>query len=104
MEQSYFDCQCSDFNHLVRFELDDDGDVYVSVRMNYWEPWWKRVWNAIRYVFKRDVAYGHFDVTMLREEDFARLHDLMDRAALILRRERLKTVPGMTQEKPLLKG
>jgi hypothetical protein len=104
MEQSYFDCQCSDFNHLVRFELDNDGDVYVSVRMNYWEPWWKRVWNAIRYIFKRDVAYGHFDVTMLREEDFARLHDLMDRAALILRRERLKTVTGVTQEKPLLKG
>lgn len=83
MESVYCDCECSDFNHVVRFEyFDRDGEAYVSVRLNYWDRWYKRVWNALRYVFKRDVAYGHYDVTILREQDYARIHDILDRSAL----------------------
>ncbi len=76
-------CQCSDFNHVVRFTLDpSDGEVWLDVRLNHYDPWWKRVWNAVRYVFKRDVAYGHYDVTMLREEDYDRLRDLLKRSEI----------------------
>lgn len=83
METDHFDCQCSDFNHTFRVTLDpQDGDVYIDVRMNYWEPWYKRVWNAVKYVFKRDVAYGHYDVTMLREEDYDRLRDILRRSEI----------------------
>jgi hypothetical protein len=105
MEQHYFECQCSDFNHVIRFTFDEeDGEVWLDVRLNYFEPWYKRVWNAIRFVFKRPVAYGHYDVTMVREEDYARLHDLLDRSALVKRKQRLVTATGMLPEKPLLKG
>lgn len=105
MEHTYVECQCSDFNHVVRISFDPtDGEVWLDVRLNYCDPWWKRVWNAIRYVFKRPVAYGHYDVTMLREEDFFRVHDILDRAALVHRQQLLKDVPGLAQEKPLLKG
>lgn len=83
MEMHHFDCQCSDFNHTVRFTLDpQDGDVYLEVRMNYFDPWYKRIWNAVKYVFKRDVAYGFFDVTMLKDEDYDRVRDLLKRAEI----------------------
>lgn len=83
METDHFDCQCSDFNHTVRFTLDPrDGDVYLDVRLNYWDRWYKRIWNAIKYVFKRDVAYGHYDVTLLKEEDYDRLRDLLKRSEI----------------------
>lgn len=99
METEHFDCQCSDFNHTVRFTLDpQDGDVYMDVRMNYYDPWYKRIWNAVKYVFKRDVAYGHYDCTLLREEDFDRLRDLMRRSQIA------RTAAHARAREQLLKG
>ena len=78
METHYFDCQCSDFGHTFRFMLDrEDGDVYLEVQLKDWEPWYKRVLNALKYVFRRKVAYGFYDTTMLRDEDYDRLRDML---------------------------
>lgn len=99
MEHRYFDCQCSDFNHVIRFVLDEkDGEAWLEVNINPYLPWYKRVWEAVRYVFGKRPAYGHYDTVMLREEDYHQLHDLLDRSSLIKRALR------SPQEKPLLKG
>lgn len=83
LEHTWCDCQCSDFDHVFRFTLDpNDGDVLLEAHLNHYGSWWKRVWNAIRYVFKRPVAYGHYDVTMLKEEDYDRLRDLFRRSEI----------------------
>lgn len=101
MEHRYFDCQCSDFNHVFRFVLDEkDGEVWLEVNLNKYLPWYKRVWEAVRFVFGWEKAYGHYDIVMLREEDYTQLHGLLDRSALIKR----KTALTSPQEKPLLKG
>lgn len=101
MEHQYFDCQCGDFNHVFRFVLDEvDGEVWLEININPYLPWYKRVWEAVRYVFGCRPVYGHYDVTLLREEDYHRVHDLLDRSAFI---KRQKTLKGL-QEKPLLKG
>lgn len=93
MEEHFFSCTCGDYNHLVRFELDPEyGEVYLTVRLNSYEPWWKRVWIAVKYVFGYPHAYGHYDVTILREEDFVRLHAILDRAQFALRQQRSKEV------------
>lgn len=78
METTFLDCQCSDFDHVIRFTLDpQDGDVWLETHLSYWLPWYKRVWAAVKYVFKRQHGYGHYDCTMLREEDYDRLRDLL---------------------------
>ena len=101
LERHYVECQCSDFNHVFRFVLDErDGDLWLEVQLNLWRPWYKRLWSAIRFVFGRPEAYGHFDTTHLREEDYVKLHALLDRSALIKR----KTTLGSPQKKPVLKG
>lgn len=84
MEYHHFDCQCHYYEHCVRFTLDDeDGDVCVEVRMNHFLPWWKRLWVAVGYVLGFTGPHGHFGDTRLKSDDWARLHNLLDRAALI---------------------
>lgn len=98
----YFECQCSDYEHVFRFALDPkDGEVWLDVNLNHCLPWYKRVWIALRYVFKKTEAYGHYDITMLRDDDYKRLHDLLDRSSSI---KQQLDVPEGPQEKTVLKG
>lgn len=83
MEQHHVTCQCSDFNHTFRLTFDPvDGDVYLDARLNFNDPWWKRIYNAVKYVFKRDTSYGHYDVTLLRVEEYNAIRDLLYRSEL----------------------
>lgn len=102
LKHEYFECQCSDFNHVFRFVVDENsGEAWLEVQLSTWLPWYKRAWLALRYLFGKTPGYhGHYDVTLLREEDFARLCTLLDRSANAKRRVAL----GCPQEKPLLKG
>lgn len=87
------ECQCGDFDHDVRFSLDtDDGDVTVEVRLNVFLPWWTRLWIAVLYAFGRSYGYnhGHYDVTVLRHDDFAALHEVLDQATAIRREKHRK--------------
>lgn len=102
MQRRYFDCQCSDFNHVFRFVLDEqDGELHLEVQLDLYLPWYKRLWLATLYVLGRQRhGYGHYDITMLREEDYVQLHDMMDRSALI---KRIRA-SQRSAEKPVLKG
>lgn len=80
----YFDCQCGDFNHVIRFLVDDhDGDVWVEVNLNSWNPWHKRLWDAVLYVFGVSSRGSHYDTTMLEPRDIQRLRELLDRCESI---------------------
>jgi hypothetical protein len=99
-EQHYFTCACSDFGHTIRFNFDpQDGELYLDVHLYNWEPWYKRVWVAVLYVFKKHKPYGHYDCTLLRSEDFARLHSLLDRADLSSRAMRQAALNGAQENR-----
>ena len=108
MEQHYFDCQCSDFSHAFRFVHDEqDGDLWLEVQLDpsRFRTFWDRLKLAFNYVFRRKQGYaGHYDTTLLRDEDYARLHDLLDRSMLIKRQPKVLGGPRPTSEKPVLKG
>src|SRR2546429_459069 len=103
METHYVDCACSDFGHVFRFILDEtDGDIWLEVQLNHWRPWYKRAWLALRYLFLKEPAYaGHFDTTMLRLEDHAKIKELLDRSSDL---QAKYVASRVTQEKPVLKG
>ena len=74
-ESEYFECRCSSPEHTLRFSYDEDEDfpcVYVHVFLSN-GPWYKRVWDALKYVFGYKCRYGHFDEFLLRLEDCDRL-------------------------------
>jgi len=91
-EYEHFVCQCSDFGHDIRFVFDpEDGDLWIDVHMHAFDPWYKRIWTSIKYVFNKERQYGDYDTTMLKVEDFPRLRNLLDRAEEA-EKGRLKTV------------
>ncbi len=78
MQPLYAECQCSDFNHLIRFNLDkDDGEVFLDTHLNQYLPWYRRIAIAWRYIFGRIDKFGHYDCTMLKPEDTKRIMDLL---------------------------
>lgn len=81
MENYYFDCQCSDFNHTFRFVLDNsDGDVWLEARLSQFRPWYLRMWIALKYIFNKDNAYGHYDITLIKYEQLVKLQELINKA------------------------
>ena len=81
MESIYFDCACYDSEHTIRFVFDDDGDIaelYLDVFLAD-QPWYKRLWLGIKYIFGYKSRYGHFGNWTLAEHDAERLQDLLDR-------------------------
>lgn len=81
MERTYVECSCYSDEHVLRFTYDpDDKEIYTSVFLNDWEPWYKRVWKAVKYVFGYKSKYGHFDCTLIRGDEARKLRDLCNKA------------------------
>jgi hypothetical protein len=81
VENRYFECACHSDEHRLVFQLDLDDkhpEIYVSQFMHHWNPWWKRVWIAIRYVFGYKCKYGHFDCWIMKPEDAEKLRSMLD--------------------------
>jgi len=76
----YFECQCSDCNHIIRISYDSEyNEVYTEVQLLS-GGFFSRVKNALRYLFKMDLKYGAWDCTMIRNEDIPRLISLLQKA------------------------
>jgi hypothetical protein len=82
----YFSCSCHSAEHTLRFDYDpDDGELYTTVYLHAYRPWYQRVWLAVKYVFGRNRRYGDFDCFTLDPRDrdrfvnmatsFQRYHD-----------------------------
>ena len=70
----YVECCCGSDEHTLRFILDAEAEeIYTSVFLNHWEPWYKRAWKAIKYVFGYKCKYGHFDCTIIDQRNLADL-------------------------------
>lgn len=85
MKREYFECECFSDEHTLTFTLDpDDGELYTSVFLKQWHPWYARLWIAIKYLFGYKCKYGHWGTWILREEDSQRLADLLAKRRSIL--------------------
>lgn len=81
MESHYVECMCTDLGHTVRFSFDpSDGELWLDVHLHRWQPWYKRIVMAFRYVFGFAPSHGHYDTTIIDLGDATRIRDLMDRA------------------------
>lgn len=77
----YFECQCSDPEHTLRFTFDDDKEcpmVYASVFLSEC-PWYQRIWKAFKYIFGYKCAYGHFQECILQAKDADRLIAIIEK-------------------------
>jgi len=77
----YFDCRCWSNEHTLRFSIDvDEVDqtLFTSIFLNDWQRWYKRVWQALKYVFGFKCSYGHWDCWSLDQHDVKKLRDMLD--------------------------
>ena len=82
MKEEYFECACHSPEHLLQFKFfDDDPDpkivcAYVFLRP---EPFYKRIYKGIKYIFGYSSKYGYFDEFILRNEDADKFIELINK-------------------------
>jgi len=78
-DPEYFECECSHPGHVLRFIYDEENnEIYTEVQLSSGGIF-KRIWNALKYVFKGEVGYGVWDCTMIRKKDVPRLINLLEK-------------------------
>lgn len=76
----YFQCDCSSQEHTFGMEFDAaEKEVVIHVQLCQYRSIWKRLVVAVKYVFGYECKYGHWDTTMMNEEKFMDLYNLMTR-------------------------
>lgn len=74
-------CQCGNSEHQIIFKYwDDDLNdyVYMDVLINPEYRWWKRVIEAIKYIFGYRSKYGMFDEFVLDKKDIPKLERIIE--------------------------
>ena len=72
MKHKYVECDCACDEHRIVFMREPNDtwiDMYVTVYLNHYRKWYKRIYIAIKYVFGYKCKYGDFDCTMLNKKD-----------------------------------
>lgn len=80
-EVFYIECDCGSQEHSIRFII-FSNDEYLVVwtfllsRIGFF----KRFWNALKYIFSYRRRYGHFEETLLNPAQVEQLRDLLNQA------------------------
>ena len=81
MNHELFVCACGDIQHQFVISYFDDEALekylYISVNL-YKQPFFKRLWTGIQYIFGKQSIYGAFDEVILNEEDSVRLRNILN--------------------------
>lgn len=75
----YLECACKSFDHIVKLSTIewnwekkpkmDEVDCYLYVHLCQVDGFFKRCWKAIKYVFKCNERFGHYDEFIFTEEE-----------------------------------
>lgn len=80
-EDQVFFCDCHDEDHVFKLSYEHtDGDLYFSAYLYQGRNVFKRVWEALKYVFNQKARWGHWATTIVKGQDLTRLKLLIDKA------------------------
>jgi len=79
-------CDCGSIEHqfvLTRDTKEDEPEprlrfVYMTIHLQDWDVFWKRLWSALRYTFGHRSRYGHWDSVILGPEQAANMYAVLD--------------------------
>ena len=74
-QNDLFICECHNTEHQLIFSYfeDDPEEVYMSVHLIPTYRIWRRIVNAIKYIFGHRSMYGHFDEFIFQKKDAHKL-------------------------------
>lgn len=74
-----FICKCCNTEHQLIFSyFTDEKEVYVSIHLIPEYKIFRRIWNAIKYIFGHRSIYGHFDEFIFKPEDADKLQSIVN--------------------------
>ena len=78
----YFDCICYAERHTVRFRYYDedippDDNLSMSIQFSAIQPWYKRVWYCLRYMFGIEFPDGYWDGSEISPQQQLELIDFI---------------------------
>lgn len=80
MERQLFICQCENTEHQLIFSyFSDDPEVYVTIHLKPERSIFKRIKNAVKYIFGHRSRFGDFDEFLFKKEDADRLQVVVNR-------------------------
>jgi len=88
IENNYelFVCNCNDISHQFVISTWNDGyeipTLNINVKLNSFQPWYKRLLIAIKYLFKIDVKW-EYDCVMLDHEKVNKLQNAINNYKVI---------------------
>lgn len=101
-QDELFICECHNTEHQLIFSYfdDEDDEVYVSVHLIPEYRIWRRIINAIKYIFGHRSRYGHFDEFIFQKKDAPKLVKI----AKHLDKNVLDNKPQEPENSPSLQG
>ncbi len=72
------ECECQTPGHLVNIISYEDGSVFFEVSLSHYILWYKRVVEAIKYIFGASTV--SYDGTVIKREDMDHVIDLLNQA------------------------
>lgn len=82
MERQLFICQCENTEHQMIFSYfsdDEDRDLFVTIHLKPERNIFKRIKNAVKYIFGHRSRFGDFDEFMFNKKDADRLQVVVNR-------------------------
>ena len=74
-KKEVFICSCHNVEHQMVVRWDEDEEpkmVYCEIHLNEL-PFFKRLWNGLKYIFGHKSNYGHFQEFIFSSKDAYRL-------------------------------
>lgn len=90
--REHIECVCTSPSHIAVVELAlsdrdtlEDPEIRLSVQLSPFLPWYKRVYEALRYVFgiRRTLWGGHWDVCVLDKNSVDKLQSMVTAYTLV---------------------
>lgn len=79
-ESVWIDCECLSAHHALRIwhmNEEDWNEFIIEMRVHNYQPFWKRVIHAFRYLFRIDDKLNYFDSFHLKPADVDKLCEMM---------------------------
>lgn len=74
-----FICECHNIEHQLIFSYNNDWDlVYCDIHLVPEHNTFKRIKNALKYIFGYRSKYGDFDEFIFKKEDVHKLQKIID--------------------------
>lgn len=79
LKTKWFDCECSDSDHAIRFcWFEDDDCIFIDTQMNKAHGFWVRLKIAIIYLFDfKNKPFNHFQDTILNKNQTQELAEFL---------------------------